>query len=90
LINNLALLIFFKYARFFIENLNAVFAWVHLPARLPDPTALMPLGAEYILPVGSRSSPFSRSAIRLISTGGSFIANETSSGSRPSFRSFRN
>ena len=52
LINNLALLIFFKYARFFIENLNAVFAWAHLPARLPDPTTLMPLGAEYILPVG--------------------------------------
>ncbi len=51
-INNLALLLFFKYARFMIGNLNAVFAWVHLPLRLADPSTLMPFGFQYLLPVG--------------------------------------
>ena len=52
LVNNLALLLFFKYARFVIQNLNAVFSWVHLPLQLADPSTLMPLGFEYLLPVG--------------------------------------
>lgn len=52
LVNNLALLLFFKYARFVAANLNAVLAWVHLPFRLSDPSVLMPLGFEYLLPVG--------------------------------------
>lgn len=52
LVNNLALLLFFKYARFVAENLNAVFAWTGLPLKLPDPSALMPFGFEYLLPVG--------------------------------------
>lgn len=52
LFNNLALLLFFKYARFAAENLTAVFAWCHLPVRFPDPATLMPFGAEYLLPVG--------------------------------------
>jgi alginate O-acetyltransferase complex protein AlgI len=52
LVNNLALLIFFKYARFGVENLNVVLAWLHVPARLSDPSLLMPLGFEYLLPVG--------------------------------------
>ena len=52
LVNNLALLLFFKYARFAVENLNAVLAWVRLPGKLPDPSTLMPLGFEYLLPVG--------------------------------------
>src|SRR4029077_2138841 len=34
LINNLALLIFFKYARFAAENLNALLAWLHAPFKL--------------------------------------------------------
>ena len=52
LVNNLALLLFFKYARFVIENLNAVFSWVQLPLKLADPSTLMPLGFQYLLPVG--------------------------------------
>src|SRR5579883_632947 len=52
LVNNLALLLFFKYARFVVSNLNAVFSWVHLPFKLSDPSSLMPLGFEYLLPVG--------------------------------------
>src|SRR4029078_12978659 len=52
LVNNLALLVFFKYARFFAENLNALFAWMHLPWKLSDPSTLMPFGFEYLLPVG--------------------------------------
>ena len=52
LVNNLALLLFFKYARFVVENLNGVFASLHLPAKLSDPSTLMPFGFEYLLPVG--------------------------------------
>jgi D-alanyl-lipoteichoic acid acyltransferase DltB (MBOAT superfamily) len=50
--NNLALLLFFKYARFVVGNLNQVLAWMHASARFPDPAVLMPHGLEYILPVG--------------------------------------
>ncbi|MEI7728094.1 MAG: MBOAT family O-acyltransferase [Verrucomicrobiota bacterium] len=52
LVNNLALLLFFKYARFVVENLNEVLAWAHLSFKLSDPSALMPLGFQYLLPVG--------------------------------------
>jgi D-alanyl-lipoteichoic acid acyltransferase DltB (MBOAT superfamily) len=52
LVNNLALLLFFKYARFLVENLNAGFSWLHLPLKLADPSTLMPFGFEYLLPVG--------------------------------------
>lgn len=52
LVNNLALLLFFKYARFAVENLNVVLGWAGLPGRLPDPSTLMPLGFDYLLPVG--------------------------------------
>lgn len=52
IVNNFAILVFFKYARFFIENINALLTSCHLSARLPDPSALMPCGAAYILPVG--------------------------------------
>ena len=51
-VNNLALLLFFKYARFAVENLNAIFSYAHLPLHLADPSALMPLGFQYLLPVG--------------------------------------
>ncbi len=52
LVNNLALLLFFKYARFVVENLNAVLASLHLSTKLPEPSTLMPFGFEYVLPVG--------------------------------------
>ncbi len=50
--NNLALLLFFKYARFAIENVDALLAWLHVPGKLPDPSTLMPFGLSYVLPVG--------------------------------------
>src|SRR6266568_1562232 len=52
LVNNLALLVFFKYARFAVENLNAVASWLHLPLKLADPSTVMQFGFEYLLPVG--------------------------------------
>jgi alginate O-acetyltransferase complex protein AlgI len=52
LFNNLALLLFFKYARFVIENLNAALASLHFSLSLPDPSTLMPFGFTYVLPVG--------------------------------------
>ena len=52
IVNNLALLLFFKYARFVEENLNHVFTWLHLAIHLHDPATLMPPGIAYTLPVG--------------------------------------
>ena len=52
IVNNLALLLFFKYARFVAENLNLLLTALHAPVRIPDPSTLMPHGLEYILPVG--------------------------------------
>jgi D-alanyl-lipoteichoic acid acyltransferase DltB (MBOAT superfamily) len=52
IVNNFAILAFFKYARFIIENMNALLASGHISARLPDPSTLMPFGAAYLLPVG--------------------------------------
>src|SRR5206468_9526411 len=52
LVNNLALLLFFKYARFAVENLNGVFSSLHVAVKLSDPSTLMPFGFEYLLPVG--------------------------------------
>src|SRR3954466_8820745 len=52
IVNNLAILVFFKYARFFIENFNPILAPCHISIRLPDPSTLMPFGAAYVLPVG--------------------------------------
>ena len=52
LVNNLALLLFFKYARFVAENINALFSWLHWGVHLPDPSTLMPFGFPYVLPVG--------------------------------------
>ncbi len=52
LANNLALLLFFKYARFVVENLNAVFSGLHVSVKFSDPSTLMPFGFEYLLPVG--------------------------------------
>jgi alginate O-acetyltransferase complex protein AlgI len=52
LVNNLGILIFFKYANFFVENVNAVLAWFQVGVRVSDPALLMPFGLEYLLPVG--------------------------------------
>src|SRR5262249_34819638 len=52
LVNNLALLLFFKYARFVVENLNGMLSWLHVSVKISDPSTLMPLGFEYLLPVG--------------------------------------
>ncbi len=52
LVNNLALLFFFKYANFFTENFNHLQGWLHAGWRLPEPYTLMPFGLEYVLPVG--------------------------------------
>src|SRR5260221_6524651 len=52
LVNNLALLLFFKYARFVVENLNTGLALLHVPFKASDPAVLMPFGFAYLLPVG--------------------------------------
>lgn len=52
LVNNLALLAFFKYARFFAENVSAVLSWLSIPFKVSDPASLMPFGFSYLLPVG--------------------------------------
>ena len=52
LINNLALLLFFKYAGFVVENLNALFTSLHTSIHLADPSTLMPFNSAYLLPVG--------------------------------------
>ncbi len=52
LVNNLALLLFFKYARFVIENLNQLQGLAGMKLHLSDPSTLMPFGLTYVLPVG--------------------------------------
>ena len=52
LVNNLLLLLFFKYAHFVIENINLVLDWLHVTVQFPDPATLMPFGSAYVLPVG--------------------------------------
>jgi D-alanyl-lipoteichoic acid acyltransferase DltB (MBOAT superfamily) len=52
LVNNLSLLVFFKYAGFFIDNLNLLggrFGWAW---KFPAAQTFMPFGWEYFLPVG--------------------------------------
>ena len=51
IINNLSVLVFFKYAGFAIENLNGVLARIGA-GQLPSAESLMPPGWEYVLPVG--------------------------------------
>ena len=52
LINNLSLLAFFKYAGFFEDSINALLAKAGLALSLPVASSLMPMGFEYLLPVG--------------------------------------
>ena len=51
IINNLSVLVFFKYAGFAIENLNTLLARLGV-GQLPSAESLMPPGWEYVLPVG--------------------------------------
>ena len=51
-VNNLLLLLFFKYAGFVVENLNVLFASLHVAIKLAEPSSLMPFGFPYLLPVG--------------------------------------
>ena len=51
IINNLSVLVFFKYAGFAIENLNILLARLGA-GQLPSAESLMPPGWEYVLPVG--------------------------------------
>ncbi len=50
--NNLGLLGFFKYANFFIENINMFASHIGMPWRLAEAATLVPFGWEYLLPVG--------------------------------------
>jgi len=43
---NLLLLVTFKYANFIIDNLNAVFSWLSLPA-INNPAILLPIGISF-------------------------------------------
>jgi len=52
LVNNLSLLVFFKYAGFFTTSINSLLAKVGVEFALPAAKTLMPFGAEYMLPVG--------------------------------------
>ncbi len=52
IVNNLALLFFFKYAGFIVENFNHALAACGLSLRLAQPATLMPYGWSYVLPVG--------------------------------------
>ncbi|MCX6976838.1 MAG: MBOAT family protein [Verrucomicrobia bacterium] len=52
LVNNLALLLFFKYAVFVVENLNGFLSTLKMGMHLAEPASLMPAGFDYLLPVG--------------------------------------
>jgi D-alanyl-lipoteichoic acid acyltransferase DltB (MBOAT superfamily) len=52
LVNNLTLLLFFKYAGFVVENLNYVLGALRVSYHFPNPATLMPYGWSYVLPVG--------------------------------------
>ena len=52
IVNNLSLLVFFKYADFLIANFNALFRSVGLSVEFSAASTLMPFGLDYLLPVG--------------------------------------
>ena len=89
LVNNLALLLFFKYARFVVENLNALLSWAHLPLKLSDPSALMPFGFQYLLPVGISFFTFQSLSYTIDFYFGNVRASGTSFGLPPSSVSSR-
>lgn len=51
-VNNLSLVVFFKYAGFLVQNINGMLWQAHLNVALPEPAALMPDGFDYLLPAG--------------------------------------
>ena len=52
IVNNLSVLALFKYSTFLIANANRLAAVVRLPVQLPLPADLLPVGWEFVLPVG--------------------------------------
>lgn len=52
IVNNLALLAFFKYADFFILNINTLLHTIRVPVQLMMAEEIMPFGWTYLLPVG--------------------------------------
>jgi D-alanyl-lipoteichoic acid acyltransferase DltB (MBOAT superfamily) len=52
IVNNLTLLLFFKYARFVVDNINQVIKLTGGSLHLADPSTLMPHAISYVLPVG--------------------------------------
>ncbi len=48
----LAPLLFFKYGRFAVDNVNALAARCGLPVTMPDPSILLPRGMDFLLPIG--------------------------------------
>src|SRR4030042_1447721 len=47
--NNLSVLVFFKYAGFIAENINALLPYVHIPYTVPAPGWLLPAGLSFYL-----------------------------------------
>ena len=47
LVSNFGLLAVFKYAGFMIENMNAIFAAMHLPYAVKDPGIVLPIGISF-------------------------------------------
>lgn len=52
IVNNLGILFFFKYANFIVANLNVILERTAVPFVISSPSAWMPFGWEYVLPVG--------------------------------------
>jgi D-alanyl-lipoteichoic acid acyltransferase DltB (MBOAT superfamily) len=50
--NNLSLVVFFKYAGFFVQNINGLLQQANLAVSLPEPATLMPYSFAYLLPAG--------------------------------------
>ncbi len=49
IVNDLAVLGFFKYAGFVAENLNHVMSWLRVPYAIPAPSFLLPAGLSFFL-----------------------------------------
>jgi len=52
IVNNLTLLGFFKYADFFIANINTLLDLIRVPIQLIPAKGMIPFGWTYLLPVG--------------------------------------
>jgi len=47
LVNNLGLLGFYKYAGFFVDNLNEILGWISASYQIPAPDILLPVGISF-------------------------------------------